>query len=43
METNRPKSCPNCNSKKIAVTGTTFYCLKCGFLNKEVTIQIRKK
>jgi len=40
---NRPKHCVNCNSKRIRVTGTTFYCERCGYLNKDFRIKIRNK
>jgi len=39
----RPQKCPNCHSTKIQVSGNTFYCKKCGFINREVIIERRKK
>jgi len=37
------RKCPVCNSERIAVTGKSFYCLKCGFINKKVIVDRRKK
>ena len=38
----KPKKCPVCNSTKIEIVGSTFYCRKCGYLNKEYP-EVRKK
>ena len=37
------RKCPACGSTKIQVSGNTFYCKKCGFINREVIIERRKK
>jgi len=39
----RPKACPVCKSKRIEVMGTTFYCKRCGFINKEIRVIIRHR
>ena len=39
----RPKKCVVCGSTRIEVSGNTFVCKKCGFVNKEVVIRGIKK